>query len=507
MKPILVITHARFDTHRRAALRNLVDQLRIEAPKLPFIVIGDDDRKGSLWCWKTAMEKGLSTDATHIVQLPDDAGVCRDFGLLIEAAIKARPDDVFDCIVNHPHAHRLQTLWYSTFDGYLGHGGVFPRALLEECLRWREDNRVPDTYPNDAGVNLWAMDTGRLIYKTGFSLVRHDLRIPSLDSHDNQPIEMRMEQRFIDDYRRGIPDDPPQLLLRTFGVPESIEPGAQTACTPLGRTYESNHLALLEVLKPTSTRVQRYLDVERDHGVDHSRLSLFIAAPAYRGEIKSDWMLAVIAEIEILRSKQVSTTIEFKADSLINRARNRLVTKFLLSDCSHMLMWDTDNFPTVPGFCAELLASGHDVVGGAVVLKDGKGDKFALRFGQTGPAELKVENGCIPVEMLGTGFLMVSRKAILKMIARYPETYYRAGRWMEKAGRAEWHLFADAVVNQDHLSEDFEFCRRWKAIGGSIWLRPDMDFIHYGEYPFQGSFMKTFVKKEEGDAARARQES
>lgn len=499
MRPIIVITHAAFDEKRRQSLQHLTSQLRIEAPDIEFVIAEDHEKRGSLWCWRRAMRMGLHLGATHIVQLPDDAEVCRDFGAVLTALIKARPSDVFDCIVNHPLGSEVTTCWYSTTDGYMGHGGVFPRELLVEHLAWREREQIPEEYPNDAGVNLWAMDTARLIYKPSFSLVRHRIDLPSLDGHDNQPLEMRQEQRFLDEHRKGFWVDLPNMLLRSWGASESEAPGLATSCTFLGRTYRGNHQALLELLHPP--RVERYLDVERGHGLVPGKPKVFIACPAYRGEVKSDWVISLMQESNILRDAGLEVTVTFKADSLVNRCRNRLVSDFLLSDCTHMLMWDTDNFPTVPGAVKLLVETGHDLVGGAVVLKDGKGDKFALRWGGEGDLSFTTENGCVPVDMLGTGFLMVTRRAVMKIIKAMPETYYRAGRWMDNPGRAEWHLFADKVRGIDHLSEDFEFCKRWQDVGGKVYLQPDISFIHYGEMPFTGSVKKTFFKESE-DAAR-----
>lgn len=494
-KPVIVVTNAAFDVGRRIILQRLLSQLKLEAPLIPVLVAEDTDRKGSLFCWLLAMEMGLGSDATHIVWLPDDAIVCRDFGAFLQAAIDARPDDVFDCHVNFetppPHC-----AWYSCFEGFTGLGGVFPRALLAEHIHWRHTQVLPERFPNDAGVNLWAMDTGRPIFKTGYSLVDHDVAVPSLDGNGHQETIMRRPQKFMNDHRTGAMAGLPHALAKTWLAPEDQCGDFKRAALHVGKVYRYNHLALIRTLKPNMSRVQRYLDIERGHGIPATgRPSLFIACPAYRGEVKANWVISLINETHILHQAGGEVEIHFKSDSLINRCRNRLVTEFLLSTCSHMLMWDTDNYPMRPGWVKGLLETGHDVVGGAVVLKDGKGDKFAMRFGQTGDLELEAVNGCLPVDMIGTGFMMVSRKAIIKMIAKMPETLYLAGRWMDNPGRAEWHLFADVVRNHDHLSEDFEFCARWKDIGGKIYVQPDINFVHEGECPFTGSFSETFKPK------------
>lgn len=496
MRPVIVITHAAFAPERRQSLNRLTAQLRERAPDIQFLIAEDHVRAGSLWCWELAMSLGLSSGASHVVWLPDDAEVCEDFGEVLRACIEARPDDVWDGLVNHPVAPEVRTLWYSTNDGFVGLCGCFPRKLLAEHLTWRSKRKGVDaSLVDDAGVNLWAMDTGRLIYKTAFSIVTHNASLPSLCGHDEQ-LREQVGLMPIDKSRVGLLEDKKNFVGRTYAAPEEHAPGYRSASTHLGRTYQSNHLELLELDPPN---IQSYFDVERGHGLT-GKPELFIAAPAYRGEVKSDWVIAVMREILYLKEAKVDVSLNFKSDSLINRARNRLLSDFLASSATHCLFWDTDNFPTKVGWAGELMASKHDLVGGAVVLKDGKGDKFNVRFGATGEFQLEVVNGCIPMTVVGTGFLMVTREAVMKMcLALHHTAYYRAGRWMDKPGRPEWALFADVVRNRDHLSEDYEFCERWRDLGGKVYLHPDIDFVHIGEQPYEGSFRKTFLTKGESD--------
>jgi hypothetical protein len=38
-----------------------------------------------------------------------------------------------------------------------------------------------------------------------------------------------------------------------------------------------------------------------------------------------------------------------------------------------------------------------------------------------------------------------------------------------------------------YLSEDYAFCRRWRAIGGEIWLDLESKLTHTGSYSFRGN--------------------
>ena len=84
------------------------------------------------------------------------------------------------------------------------------------------------------------------------------------------------------------------------------------------------------------------------------------------------------------------------------------------------------------------------------------------------------KSGLLKVEAVGTGFLMVSREAVLKMFAAYPEL--KIDDW--NVARSErphlYDLFKDLYYDDPELEfggrrrdgEDFSFCHRWRAIGG-----------------------------------------
>ncbi len=480
--PVIVITHAGFDPSRVQSLNRLMGQLRSEAPDLDVCIARDDERKGSLWCWKEAMKMGLEYGASHVVWLPDDAIVCKHFGRILRACIEARPDDVFDCFVNHKDAYKAQTLWYTTPDGYVGFAGVMPRHLLKDHLYWRSQQPALDVWPNDAGVNTWAMATGRLIYKTHYTLAKHDLTVSSLDGHDGQAVE-REGSRFLPDV-----GDVMNFLARTWMAPEEHCPGQKTSCTALGKTYERTHMMLLELSPPA---VEAYWDVQRGHKLSGDVKSVFIATPAYMGDVKAVFAVALLQEMRAAHAEGVSVGWSHIDDSAVDRCRNRLVAQFMKSDATHLLFWDGDNVPTKPGWIKLLLDTGHDIVGGAVVQKNGTGKDFAMQLVTGEDCKVKVDNGCIRAFSLGTGFMMISRRALVRMMIEYID------QWYVRPEGVEWNLFSGTVHNRVHCAEDYEFCRKWRMMGEYVYILPDIDFTHVGLKSYEGSFSKTVLASEE----------
>ncbi len=490
--PIVVITHAAFSEPRHIALQGLTSDLRLEAPGLPVRIIEDHDRRGSLWCWRKAMESGLDSGASHIIWLPDDAIVCKDFGRIIKACIEARPDDVFDCYVNMDIEDRIQHyLWYTTPDGFTGMAGVFPRHLLIEHLKWRDDHPELETYPNDAGVNLWAMTRRAPILKTAFSLVTHDDLIPSLDGHDGQDEDgiERKGLRPIDEYRSGVAEDVMNFLGRTYAFPLDQSEARRSEAVVLGRTYAANHHALVRQLEPPDIRA--YWSAQR-HGAEVSKEPMVYIAIPNGGSIKSDVASSLLRETNVLLANGIGSQIDLGVrDSLITRSRDRIVANFMESQATHLLMWDSDIIPTEPGFVLKLLHANLPLVAGTAPFKNDTGHVVVVLDeafkDKVGRFNMPTVNGCVEVKCAGTGIMMIRRDVIGRMMRAHLDKMYVC-HVPGVIRRVEWALFQDAVRDMDRLSEDWEFCLRWRDLGEHVYIHPELVFEHIGERAYRGSF-------------------
>lgn len=59
-------------------------------------------------------------------------------------------------------------------------------------------------------------------------------------------------------------------------------------------------------------------------------------------------------------------------------------------------------------------------------------------------------------------------------------------------------LFFDCMVDPDsgrYLSEDYAFCRRWRDIGGKVWIDSQSKLQHLGQYNYVGD-VETSLKQQ-----------
>lgn len=249
---------------------------------------------------------------------------------------------------------------------------------------------------------------------------------------------------------------------------------------------------------------------------DLRKNKFFIATPCYGGMLMEPYFRSTIKLMTFFNQHKIPLAFGTIAnESLVTRARNVLVAYFLNSDYTHLMFIDSDIEFQVEDLL-KLYVADKDVVVGAYPkkgvawqrikqnMKDNNqehsdkeiaayGSDYAINF-QFVNRETKtiaVENGLIKLHDAGTGFMLIKREAILKMIEAMPELKYNNDVQINNANLTDnfYALFDTMIDPKDkrYLSEDYTFCRRWQELGGDIWLDPSISLNHYGHFCFQGN--------------------
>lgn len=241
-----------------------------------------------------------------------------------------------------------------------------------------------------------------------------------------------------------------------------------------------------------------------------TRPSIFLATPCYGGLVHQQYMQSVIALMHHARSRPFDVNLALLGnDSLITRSRNTLVATFLdQPDATHLLFVDAD-IAFAPQQVERLLHFGEEVAAGIYPLKiyDWAQSEQRQRSNdcQESPAEAAMRYCGMPFDGMhaqwrdgfatapyaGTGFMMIRRSALERMIAAYPDLAYGAMLVYphQRAGRAQYALF-DCMIDPEtghYLSEDYAFCKRWRKLGGQVWLDTQSRLTHTGPHDFAGN--------------------
>ena len=225
--------------------------------------------------------------------------------------------------------------------------------------------------------------------------------------------------------------------------------------------------------------------------------------------VHSDYMMSTINLMSVCRQKNIKIGLRsIWFESLISRARNASVAFMLNKDYTHLFFVDTDT-QFDPNDILKLLDADEDVTVGVYPKKYFNGQKIEL-MASTGKlpqhwrhlatdfsTELDFEElkkakvqDKVEAEYAATGFMLIKRECIEKIIAAKPEIKYTndIDGYME-AGDNFYDIFR-CEVNPDtkkYESEDYGFCKLWKSLGGKINVITDISLGHRGFNTYLGN--------------------
>jgi len=246
-------------------------------------------------------------------------------------------------------------------------------------------------------------------------------------------------------------------------------------------------------------------------------IKLMVATPCYGGLVTQRYMQCTCALLLATAAEGIAVQLELLGrESLITRARNTLVTKFLDDrDASHLLFIDSD-IGYEPRQVLRMLSFDKDVVAGMYPLKEIRWDEAAIARARGGEPlehasmrfvglpceddEREMENGFVTGIYAGAGFLMIKRQVFERMRDSYPYLRYAAAHNAATPSLSpNQYAFFDCVIDAasgEYLSEDYAFCHRWRGLGGKIWLDTEGMLAHIGPHEFLGSPRERYAAAE-----------
>lgn len=206
--------------------------------------------------------------------------------------------------------------------------------------------------------------------------------------------------------------------------------------------------------------------------------------PMYNGICNEATFISMIKFSIIAAKLGINYSIDTMVnESLITRGRNNLVAKFLFNQAAtHLMFIDVDL-----GFDAEsilrLLCANQDLVGGVYPMK-----RIPIRYVINTVPNPVVNGELVEVSTLGTGFMLIKREVIEKMIAAHPELKYRDNIGIGAQYEPLMYGLFDTMIDPDgnYLSEDWTFCYLWRLMGGKVFADTGIKLDHTGYHKYAG---------------------
>lgn len=237
-----------------------------------------------------------------------------------------------------------------------------------------------------------------------------------------------------------------------------------------------------------------------------SKPLVVIATPCFGGMLTQLYMLSVTRLMSSVGGQIDLQLMLLGHDALITRSRATLVAKFLdNSDASHLMFIDSD-IGFEPEQFARLFRLDKEMSAAMYPIKEFDWNRFANRQASGESAltaglnfvgtlcageEFKLDGDFATARYAGAGFLLIKRCVLESLIQAHPELRYQAIHAQDANAPGKNNLYAlfDPLIDPEsgvYLSEDYAFCKRWRDLGGEIWLDLKSRIQHVGANEYRG---------------------
>ena len=281
---------------------------------------------------------------------------------------------------------------------------------------------------------------------------------------------------------------------------------------------------ILKELKPNETieeKIKNYIKI------NHPKL--YILTPCYGSMCHVNYIICLMNTINLFKQIGFPLQIEFcKNDSLVSRARNNLIARAMNDPSSTHFMFIDSDITWDPLDILKLILTDKELIGGIYPLKNYDWSKLSndpdyisqllkrknesqlskiisdekmiqynlLKYNVNYLTNmLEIDNNLAKVRHVATGFMMIKRPVIEKMMKSFPSTKYvdDINFLKPEENQFAYALFDCGVEEGHYFSEDWLFCHRWTKMGNEIWIDVSINLIHSGVEDYCGSYISSII--------------
>lgn len=232
-------------------------------------------------------------------------------------------------------------------------------------------------------------------------------------------------------------------------------------------------------------------------------LKIMIATPCYMQQNFAHYTESMLATARMLTEAGVPWQTQYlNGDSYIDRAKNTIVANFLESDCTDLLMIDSDMSWNAEAV-GRMLRHPQEIVAGFFPMKNAWGTFCGHLLpdaaGMTPDASKAIElwdGSCLlAAHLLPGGFIRFKRAVLEQFADYYSDVVYQDPCADPANPERVYTAFFECMIH-DHLryGEDATFCRRARDMGKTLYCDPNITFGHYGVKGFHGNYHEYLLK-------------
>ena len=233
-----------------------------------------------------------------------------------------------------------------------------------------------------------------------------------------------------------------------------------------------------------------------------SSCKLFISTPCYDAMMTMQYTISLLNLVQELNKNKIEFVIDFIGnESLIPRARNTSLGKFIKSNFTHLLFIDSD-IEFQAEAVIDFIKFDRDVVCGVYAKKGYNWNRLIYSMQTETNSNEKLcsrgldfnynvkekkiikEGNFIKVKHASTGFMLIKKDIINKLCDNHKELLIKTDN-LSNNNNEMYGLFCCMIKNKIYLSEDYSFCERVNDIGGEVWINVFYNLNHIGKHIFQ----------------------
>jgi len=213
------------------------------------------------------------------------------------------------------------------------------------------------------------------------------------------------------------------------------------------------------------------------------KYNVAIATPCHGNKVEINYLHSIVGMTHLMRTHNARfELLTVPNEALVIRSRNHLVWQFMQTQCTHLFFLDSD-MGCKAHTILRLLSHEKDLVAGVGRRKQAGPPSYCANL--IVPPKVDSATGLWGAVHVGTACMLISRNCIERMLAAYGQLKY----FDTQANRYEVALFDTEMRDGLFWSEDYTFCRRWRDIGGEIWVDPEIWLEHVGFTSWDGAMV------------------
>lgn len=232
---------------------------------------------------------------------------------------------------------------------------------------------------------------------------------------------------------------------------------------------------------------------------------IFISTPCYDAMMTMQYTISLLNLVNFFNQYKIEFVVDFIGnESLIPRARNNSLGKFMKSDFTHILFIDSD-IEFQPQAVMDMLLFNKDVTCCSYPKKsynwnkfmysmknehdskeslDSRGLDFAYNAMYDKNNNIIKNKNFIKVKHASTGFMLIKKEIVEKLYKKHTELEIVTDD-LSNIDNTICGLFCCMIKNKQYLSEDYSFCERVNDINGEVWINIEHNLNHIGKHVFK----------------------